>query len=96
MRRDGKQLTIYESEVRARAKETEAESVAHDFTCAVVYSGLPLYQADTFIGKVLRKYCPAASTIPAAHQLTHKYLPKIYDKHIMSHIKQKWWIRKFA
>ena len=33
----GKQLTLYESEVRVKAKQTEAESVVHDFTRAIIY-----------------------------------------------------------
>ena len=83
----GKQLTLYESEVCVKAKQAEAESVVHDFTRAIIYSGLPLHQADTYIGKVLRKYCPAARTMPGARQMREKYLPEIFATH-MDHIKQ--------
>ena len=40
-----------------------------------------------YIGKVLRKYCPAARTRPCARQMREKYLPEIFATH-MDHIKQ--------
>lgn len=55
----------------------------HDFTCAMIYSGLPLNLADGFIGNVFRKYCPAAKTIPGIHQIACKYLPEVFKSHMM-------------
>ena len=52
---EGKQLTLYESEVRIRSKKEEAETVAHDFTRALIYSGVPLNKADGYLGKLFRK-----------------------------------------
>lgn len=46
----GKQLTLYESEVRMKAKQAEAHSIVRDFTHAIIYSGLTLHQADADIG----------------------------------------------
>ena len=43
-RRAGKQLTLHESEVCAKAKQAEAEIVIHDFTRAIIYSGLPPFK----------------------------------------------------
>ena len=85
---EGKQLTLYESEVRVRSKEREAETVAHDFTRALLYSGLSLNKADGYMGKLFRKYCPAARTMPGSRQLSRKYLPEIYEQHISS-VKEK-------
>jgi hypothetical protein len=85
---EGRQLTLYESEIRAKSKEREAETVAHDFTRALAYSGLPLVQADGYVGKVFRKYCPAARTMPSGRQLARKYLTEIYEQHV-SCIKEK-------
>ena len=72
---DGGQLTLYESEVRAKSKEREA---VHDFTRDLACSGLPLNQADTYSGRVFRKYCPAARTMPCSWQ---KYLPEVHEQH---------------
>ena len=84
----GKQLTLYESEVRVRAKEKEAESAAHDFTRALLYSGVPLNKADGYLGKLFRKYCPAGRTMPGSRQLSRKHLPEVYHQH-MAIIKEK-------
>ena len=82
---EGKQLTLYESEVRIRSKKLE--TVAHDFTRALIYSGVPLNKADGYLRKLFRKYCPAARTMPGSRQLPQKYLPDIYEQQ-MSVIKQ--------
>ena len=71
-----KQLTIYETEVRQRQKEKEAESAYHDFVRALSYSAISLNHADGFIGKLFKKYCPAARW-----QLEQKYLPEVYAQH---------------
>ena len=68
----GRQLTLYESEVRQRARQAEAESLIHDFTRAMIYSGLALNQADGYIGNIFSKYCPAARTMPGARQIASK------------------------
>ena len=76
-----KQLTIYETEVRQRQKEKEAESAYHDFVQALSYSAISLNHADGFIGKLFKKYCPAGRCMPARWQLEQKYLPEVYAQH---------------
>ena len=39
-----KQLTLYDSEVRIRSKKEEAETVARDFTRALIYSGVRIFR----------------------------------------------------
>uniref|UniRef100_A0A1X7U6P4 DUF4371 domain-containing protein n=1 Tax=Amphimedon queenslandica TaxID=400682 RepID=A0A1X7U6P4_AMPQE len=47
-----------------------------------------LHQADGHIGKVFRKYCPAAKTMSGARQIASKYLPEIFESH-MNFLKEK-------
>ena len=56
--------------------------MAHDFTCALVYSGVSLNKADWHVEKVFRKHCPAARTMPCSQQLSQKYLPEICEQHM--------------
>lgn len=76
-----KQLTLFETEVRQRQKEKEAESASHDFVRALSYSAISLNHADGFIGKLFKKYCPAARCMPTRRQLEQKYLPEVYAQH---------------
>ena len=63
------QLTLFETEVRQRKKEKEAESATHDFVRALSYSAISLNHADGFVGKLFKKYCPAARCMPTRRQL---------------------------
>lgn len=76
-----KQVSLYESMVREKEKERECEGAIHDFVRALCYSATSLNQADCFMGKVFKKYCPAARTMPCGRQLEAKYLPEVYRKH---------------
>ena len=76
-----KQLTLFETEVRQRQKEREAESATHDFVRALSYSAISLNHADGFVGKLFKKYCPAARCMPTRRQLEQKYLPEVYARH---------------
>ena len=49
---EGKQLTRFESEVRAKAKELKAEGAIHDFVRALSFSAISSHQADSYIGQV--------------------------------------------
>ena len=73
-----KQLTLFKTEVRQRQKEREAESATHDFVRALSYSAISLNHADGFVGKLFKKYCPAARCMPTRRQLEQKYLPEVY------------------
>jgi hypothetical protein len=83
-----KQLTLFETEVRQRKKEKEAESATHDFVRALSYSAISLNHADGFLGKLFKRYCPAARCMPTRRQLEQKYLPEVYAQH-KELIKQK-------
>ena len=50
-------------------------------TGTVLLCYISLNQADGFIGKLFKKYCPAARTMPCARQLEGKYLPDVYSQH---------------
>ena len=76
-----KQVSLYESVVRQKEKEKEAEGAIHDFVRALSYSAISINQADSFLGKVFKKYCPAARTMPGRRQLEGKYLPEVYAYH---------------
>ena len=76
-----RQDSLYESMVRKKEKEKECEGAIHDFVRALCYSATSLNQANSFMGKVFKKYCPAARTMPCGRQLEAKYLPKVYRKH---------------
>lgn len=52
MKKDEKMESNYESEVQHKALQAQAQSLIHDFTRAMIYSGLPLHQADDHIGSV--------------------------------------------
>ena len=67
--------------MRAKRKEQEAESAAHDFVRGLSYSAIPLHEADGYLGKPFRKYSPPARTMPHSHQLASKYLPEVYQQH---------------
>ena len=56
---EGKQLTLYDSEVGAKAREKEAVGAIYDLVRALSFSAVPLSQADSFLGQYLKKYCPA-------------------------------------
>lgn len=63
-----KQISLFETVVRKKGKEREAEGAIHDFVRALCYSAISLNQADGFLGKVFKKYCPAARTMPCRRQ----------------------------
>lgn len=67
--KEGKQLPLFETQVRAKQKEQEAESVTHDFVRGLYYSTIRLHAADGYLGKLFRKYSPPARTMPHSHQL---------------------------
>ena len=70
---EGKQLTLYDSEVRAKTREKVIEREIHDFVHALSFSAIPLTQADTFLGQSLKKYSPALRSTPKYQQLANKY-----------------------
>ena len=80
-RSDKKQVSLYESVVRQKEKEKEAEGAIHDFVRALCYSAISLNQADSYLGKLFKKYCQAARTMPGRRQLEAKYLPEVYAHH---------------
>lgn len=59
-----KQVSLYETIVRQKDREKEAEGAIHDFVRALSYSAISINQADSFLGKLFKKYCPAARTMP--------------------------------
>ena len=67
--------------VRQKEKEKKGEEAIHDFVRALSYSAISLNPADGFVGKVFKKCCPAAHTIPCGRQLEGKYLPEVYSQH---------------
>ena len=85
---EGKQLTLFETEIRAKSKEKEAEGAIHDLVRALSFSAIPITQLDTFLGLYLRKYCPALRSMPKSQQVANKYLVDVYNEH-MSTIKSK-------
>ena len=60
------QLTLYDSEVRSKAREKEHEGAVYDFIRALSFSGISFYQASSFLGQFLKKYCPALQSMPGA------------------------------
>ena len=76
-----RQISLFESEVRQKQKEAEAETVIHDFVRALTFSAVSIHQGDGYIGKVFKKYCQAARTMPTRRQLEMKYLPEVYSQH---------------
>ena len=84
---EGKQqLTFYDTEVRSKLREKEQEGAIYDFVQAFSYFGIPLSQADSFIGDFVKKYCPALRSMPGYQQLSSKYLKEVYEDH-MTHLK---------
>ena len=65
--------------MRQKDKDKDGEGAIHDFVRALRYSAISLNQADGFIGKLFKKYCSAARTMPCARQLEGKYLPDVYS-----------------
>ena len=93
---DGKQqLTLYDSEVRSKMREREHEGAVYDFVRAMSYSGVPLSQANTFLGQFVKKYCPALRSMPGHVQLSNKYLLEVYKEH-MSFLKSLIADKKFC
>lgn len=93
---DGKQqLTLYDSEVRSKMREREHEGAVYDFVRAMSYSGVPLFQANTFLGQFVKKYCPALRSMPGHVQLSNKYLVEVYKEH-MSFLKSLIADKKFC
>uniref|UniRef100_A0A1X7UCT4 Uncharacterized protein n=1 Tax=Amphimedon queenslandica TaxID=400682 RepID=A0A1X7UCT4_AMPQE len=62
------QVSLYESVVRQKEKEKEAEGAIHDSVRALCYSAVSLNQADGYLGKLFKKYCQAARTMPGQRQ----------------------------
>ena len=57
---EGKQqLTLYDAEVRSKAREKEHQGAIYDFVRAMTFAGVPLTQVDSFLGDFVKKYCPA-------------------------------------
>jgi hypothetical protein len=79
---EGKQLTITETFARKRKKDELVNSVIHDYVRAQCYDCIPLYKADLFNGKFIKKYIPSAIALPKSYQLYKKYLPEVYDSDI--------------
>ncbi len=46
------------------------------------YDCIPLYKAELFNGKFIKKYIPSAITSPKSDQLYKIYLPQVYDSDI--------------
>jgi hypothetical protein len=84
----GKQLTLAETVCRSKEREKTAEGFIHDFVRAACFDAIPLLKADTYLGKLMKKYVPSAKSLPQAHQIRDKYLPEVYDSHINA-IKSK-------
>ena len=80
------QLTLYDGEVRFKMREREHEGAVYDFVRAMSYSGIPLSQANTFLGQFVKKYSPALQSMPGYVQLSNKYLLEVYKEH-MSFLK---------
>ena len=62
---EGKQqLTLYDSEVRSKAREKEHDGAVYDFVRALSFSGIPFSQASSFLGQFVKKYCPTLRSMP--------------------------------
>ena len=93
---EGKQqLTLYDSEVRSKAREKQHEGAVYDFVRALSFSGISFYQASSFLGQFVKKYCPALRSMPGHIQLSSKYLVKVYQEH-MSFVKSLIEDKKFS
>ena len=69
--------------MRSKLREKEHEGAIHDFVRSMAFSGIPLTQADNFLGLFVKKYCPALRSMPTYRQLSNKHLKEIYHDHMM-------------
>lgn len=78
----GKQLTLAETICRSKEKEKNAEGFIHDFVRAACFDAIPLMKADTYLGKLMKKYVSSAKALPQAKHIRVKYLPEVYESHV--------------
>lgn len=75
------QPTINESLFATRKRKQESEDVAHEFVRAVCYSGLPFSVMNGPVAHLVKRFCPAARTMPGVDALAGPYLDRVFDLH---------------
>jgi hypothetical protein len=74
---EGKQFRITEIFACKMKKDELVNSVVHGYVRAQCYDCIPLYKANPFNGKFIKKYIPSAITLPKSDQLYKKYLLEV-------------------
>ena len=59
-----KQPTLEQALVTGRKRKEEAMDINHEFVRAVCYSGLPFAVLEGPVADLVKRFCPAAHTMP--------------------------------
>jgi hypothetical protein len=55
---------------------------------AACFDAIPIDKADSYLGKLIKKYVPSAKSLPTANSLREKFLFEVFDSHV-NKIKNK-------
>ena len=75
-------MTLTETLVIAKEIEKTRNSAIYEFVYALVLSTEPIYKTNGHLGKVFKKWIPAARTMPDKINLRMNYLPKLFNNHL--------------
>jgi hypothetical protein len=75
------QPTLEEVLLTSKKQKEEAMDVSHEFVRAVCYGGLPFSVLDGPIADLVKRFCPAARTMPGVDALAGPYLERVYSLH---------------